>query len=299
MDVSVIYVNYHTSGLIADSLRSLVRLTEGVEYEVIIVDNNTEKDLPDRFSNLFPDMDIRYVMLDDNVGFGRANNAAFRIARGRNLLCLNPDTILLNNAVRMLSDYLDAHSDTAIVGGNLLDSDMKPTLSFRRIRPGILWEINELLHHIPVRAAFGKNIFYNYTDRPLEVGYISGADLMIRSDVASASGGFHPDYFMYYEETDLCNRVSKAGYKITNLPQARIQHLEGKSYADNGFNAARLERSERSRITYYRLNHSSAATRTADWIYRIFLASRAYMKHSVSYRYRLQLLKSLSKRTTP
>lgn len=116
MDVSIIYVNYRTSGLIADSLRSVRALTQGVSYEVIVVDNNTEKSLPAEFGGLFPDIDIKYVMLDENVGFGRANNEGFKIAEGRNLFCLNPDTILLNNAIKILSDYLDAHPDTGIVG---------------------------------------------------------------------------------------------------------------------------------------------------------------------------------------
>lgn len=290
MDISIIYVNYGTSGMIADSLRSVLTLTQGVEYEVIVVDNNSEKDLPERFGSMFPNVDIRYVMLDDNIGFGRANNAGFKIARGRNLFCLNPDTILLNNAVKILSDYLDSHAEAGIAGGNLLDADMAPTLSYRRIMPGIRWEMNEFFHLRLEKMAFGRNSRYNHTARPIEVGYISGADLMIRADVARSLDGFHPDFFMYYEETDLCNRVHKAGYKVVNVPQASIQHLEGGSYDDDGFSAPRLERNERSRITYYRLNHSRRTTRVANIIYKAFLMSRAILKKSRAYRYRLSLL---------
>ena len=290
MDVSIIYVNYHTSGLIADSLRSVIALTRGVEYEVIIVDNHSESDLPDRFNRLFPELHIRYVMLQDNIGFGRANNEGFKLAQGRNLFCLNPDTVLLNNALRILSGYLDDNPGTGIVGGNLLDADMKPALSFRRILPGIRWEMNELLHMHPEKLAFGRDSRFNHTDRPSEVGYISGADLMIRADLASSVGGFNPEFFMYFEETDLCLRVRKAGYSIVNVPQASIQHIEGGSYVESGFNPCRLERNERSRLTYYRLNSPPVRTTVANLIYGSFLLSRAILKHSRAYRHRLKLL---------
>lgn len=289
MDVSIIYVNYRTSGLIADSLRSVRALTQGVSYEVIVVDNNTEKSLPAEFGELFPDIDIKYVMLDENVGFGRANNEGFKIAEGRNLFCLNPDTILLNNAIKILSDYLDAHPDTGIVGGNLLDARMSPGLSYRRFLPGVRWEINELLHMMPEKAIYGINSKYNHSDKPIDVGYITGADLMIRAKIALEVQGFHKDFFMYFEETDLCHRVHKAGYRVVNVPQARIQHLEGRSYDDNGFNPSRLERNEKSRLTYYKLNRSMFITYAANMIYGVFLLTRVLLKRSESYKYRLRV----------
>lgn len=293
MDVSIIYVNYHTSELIADSLRSVITLTRGVEYEVIIVDNHSESDLQDRFSRMFPELDIRYVMLQDNIGFGRANNEGFKLARGRHLFCLNPDTVLLNNAVSILSTFLDHNPDAGIVGGNLLDCEMMPTLSFRRLLPGIRWEMNELLHMHPEKLVYGRNSRYNHTDRPMAVGYISGADLMIRADLARSVGGYNNEFFMYYEETDLCLRVHKAGYRIVNVPQALIQHIEGGSYKDCGFNPRRIERNENSRLTYYRLNCSVVKTNVANLIYCAFLRSRAFMKRSPAYRHRIKTFKKL------
>lgn len=293
MDVSVIYVNYHTSALILDSLKTLVEKTDGVTYEVIIVDNDTEPDLPGRFRTLFPEMELKFVMLKENIGFGRANNEGVKIARGRNVFFLNPDTLLVNNAVGELSDYLDKNPETGVVGGNLTDEKGMPMLSFRRLLPGINWEINELLNHIPEKIRYGRNLIYNYGTHPIEVGYVTGADLMMPMSVVDATGGFSDDFFMYYEETDLCWRVKKLGYGIKCVPTARIIHLEGGSFGPEMVNPARIKRSEVSRRIFYRRNISPWKTRLADFIYRMFLKSRVLLKRDEKYRARYKIYKGL------
>ena len=118
MDVSVIIVNYKTSQLLVQAIDSILDKTEDIVYEIIVVDNHSQDDservVHERYGN-----QVTYLPLAENVGFGRANNEGLRIVRGRNILFLNPDTILVNNAVRILSDYLDSHPDTGAVGGNL------------------------------------------------------------------------------------------------------------------------------------------------------------------------------------
>lgn len=136
MDVSVIIVNYKTLQLLVQAIDSILDKTEDIVYEIIVVDNHSQDDservVHERYGNR-----VTYLLLAENVGFGRANNEGLRIARGRNILFLNPDTILVNNAVRILSDYLDSHPDTGAVGGNLYTADMQPNVSFNRVRPSI------------------------------------------------------------------------------------------------------------------------------------------------------------------
>lgn len=280
MDVSVIIVNYHTSELVTDCLRSLYAQCRGVEYEVIIVDNASEPGLQRKFDELFPYHEVKCLQLDENVGFGRANNAGAEIASGRNLFFLNPDTILVNDAVSILSDYLDSHADTGAAGGNLYDEDMQPMLSFRRRFPGVRWELNELLHNWPDRLKYSENRKFNHTGQPLKVAYITGADLMIPASVFHSIGGFSPEFFMYYEETDLCRRISLAGYRIMSLPEAKIQHLEGGSFSpDSAALAARRQRAEHGRDTYYRRNVPPLRRHTANILYRLFVLSRKLLKH--------------------
>lgn len=293
MDVSVIYVNYHTSNLIADSLESLYAHTKGLKFEVIIVDNASEPDLEQMISTRFPGKGIKFVMLDENLGFGLANNAGFAIADGRNLFCLNPDTVLINNAVGILSEYLDKHADTGCVGGNLYDEQMNPTYSFRRMLPGLRWDISELLHLMPERIAYGRSQRFNYEADPIDVGFISGADIMIKRSVLEQTGGFSDRFFMYYEETDLCKRIIRAGYKIKNIPAAKIQHLEGGSFSDTGINFKRLDRSERGRYEYYMRNVGKFRRGVCNAIYRMFLFSRKVLKHDKAYGYRLSIQKDI------
>lgn len=224
MDVSIIIVNYNTSSLISDCLESICRRTKGIFYEIIVVDNNTE-DLNEAIKN--PGMeDLKFIQLPENVGFGRANNEGLKIAKGRNILFLNPDTIIINNAIKILSDYLDTHRNCGACGGNLYDSDLKPTGSHGQKYPSTSGYFSFLIPKVFTRT---ENESFNYSDKAIKVAYICGADLMIPRNILDRLGGFDPGFFMYFEEIELCFRISKSGFQIVNIPTAHIQHLEGKS----------------------------------------------------------------------
>lgn len=267
MKVSVIIVNYKTARLIVDCIRSIHAHTEGLEYEVIVVDNASGDGLQDVMRSEFGDK-VQCVMLDSNVGFGMANNAGFAVARGQYLFCLNPDTLLLGNAISHLSDYLDAHADVGACGGNLYDAAMRPAYSFYRALPGLRYEFFILSANKLPMLIYGGNWCHNHSGHPLRVPCITGADLMLRREVVEQTGGFSPDYFMYYEETDLCARISALGWSIVSVPWARIQHLEGASFASGtSVNPRRYEMMESSRRIYMR-RHASALRRwLCDQIY--------------------------------
>jgi len=233
LDVSVIIVNYNTISLLVDAIDSVFEKTEGVEYEIIVVDNASSDNSKNILADKYGDK-ITYLALPENIGFGRANNEAAKIAKGRNLFFLNPDTILLNNAVKILSDYLDNNHRVGCCGGNLYDTDGKPTHSFDRyFTPLLKYFINQLFYGIFSKIFFRKNIHYNYLYKPLKVKVIIGADLMIKKKLFNKLHGFDPDFFMYHEEAELEYRIIKEGYKVFNVPHAKIIHLEGKSFSNN------------------------------------------------------------------
>lgn len=273
MDVSIIIVNYKTVPMIINCVYSIQEHVRDIEYEVIVVDNHSEDGFQERLRTEFGEK-VVCLPLPENIGFGRANNEGFKIAKGRNLFCLNPDTLLLNNAVKILSDYLDEHPEAGACGGNLFDEEMQPALSFRRMLPSITWEINELFNLIPEKIVYGKNYRFNFLDHSLNVGYITGADLMLRRDVLEKVGGFSPDFFMYYEETDLCCRIQKRGVKVVSVPEAKILHLEGKSFNDERININRISFSERGRLIYLKRNFSQWHVYFSNLVYSLFLASR-------------------------
>ncbi len=248
MDVSIIIVNYNTAALACAAIESVHRLTTGIAYEIIVVDNASSDgtQIRDRFGDA-----IRYLPLPENIGFGRANNAAIEQAKGRHLFLLNPDTILLNDAAGILSRYLDQ-----VCGGNLYDADRRPTHSFLRALPGLGIELDTLFFGIPFRLKYGRNRFFNFTGRPMKVGYITGADMMIRADVLRQTGVFDPDFFMYFEETELTHRIKAAGYDVMSVPEAEIIHLEGKSFS---LRTDRMRRFFESKLLY--LNKTQSLVR--------------------------------------
>jgi len=254
MDVSIIIVNYNTTLLLMDTIDSVFEKTESIEYEIIVVDNNSPNDPEAILTEKYGEK-IIYLSLSENIGFGRANNEAAKIAKGRNLFFLNPDTIVLNNAVKVLSDYLDNNPKVGCCGGNLLDKEGVPAHSFGRFFvSSLFYEINQLFLRLPEKILYGKNSFYNHTNYPMKVCFITGADLMVRKSVFDRLNGFDPDFFMYFEEAELEYRVAKEGYKIMSVPNGLIIHLEGKSCQNN---LVRLEKNVISRNIFLQKTKSS------------------------------------------
>lgn len=279
MDVSIIIVNYHSSRLIADCIDSIGVHTRDLEYEVIVVDNDSEPDFKETILSLLhhpPLSGIKFLSLSENIGFGRANNQGLKTATGRNILFLNPDTLLMNNAVKILSDFLDNNSRAGACGPNILDESQNPAFSFKRFLPGIFWEFNELLNYYPQKLKYGQNTSFNHTGKPLEVGYATGAALMVKKEVLDKVGAFRDEFFLYYEETDLCYRIRKAGWKIFNVPEAEIIHLESKSFTkgEEWQSETKTKYIEESRKIYYRLNSPLFQKKLSDLIYSAFLHSR-------------------------
>lgn len=253
MDVSIIIVNYKTLALILNCINSIIKYCEGINYEIIVVDNNSSDDFEKRISEMFGDS-IICIPLSENIGFGQANNEGLKRAKGRNVLFLNPDTLLLNNAVKVLSDFLDTHPSVACCGGNLYDEKLEPMHSYSMLLPSLCWEFNLLSNGILEKIRWGKNAQFNHTMSPRKVGYICGADMMVKRDVLNQMNGFSKYFFLYYEDTELSYRINQAGYKIASVPSARIQHLEGKSMGGKSFNPARIKYIEISLSKFYALH---------------------------------------------
>lgn len=223
-DVSIIIVNYNTLKMTSECIDSVIEKTEGISYEIILVDNASSDGSKDFFSN---DKRVKYIYNDENLGFGCANNKGIEIAEGRNILFLNPDTLLRNNAIKILSDYLDSHDKVGGCGGNLFLPDGTPGMSFGRRMPSIAEEINYFFEDRLYDIAYGKNRRFNHTQRPLKVGFISGADLMAKRCVLNETGVFNPAFHLYYEETELCVRIHRSGKSLISVPLAEITHFDG------------------------------------------------------------------------
>ena len=231
VEVSVIIVNYNTQELTKACIESVREKTIGVHYDIYVVDNASTDGSKDILPKLFPD--IHFISNDKNIGFGQANNIAINRSNAKYVFLLNSDTLLVNNAIKLLYDYLEADKNETIAccGGALYNADMTPQISFGRFpNIGQIFYYYFLSKIIPnfdtsslTMAGYVKN------DRAISVDYVTGADMLIRKSVLDKVGGFSPDFFLYFEETELCLRFIRNGYKNMIYPKAKTIHLCGKS----------------------------------------------------------------------
>ncbi len=227
MDVSIILVNYNTKQITSNCIDSIFAKTNSISFEVILIDNASSDGSSVHFRY---DGRIKFIESRENIGFGNANNLGIKMSTGRNVLFLNTDTLLLNNAVKILSDFLDSNPKVGACGGNLIDIKSQPTKSFARFFPGFVEEFSALTGHRYERLRYGKNSYYNNSGKPIKVAFVSGADMMVKRQVLDRVGVFDKDFFLYFEETELSYRVYKYGYTIYSIPEAQLIHLVSKSF---------------------------------------------------------------------
>jgi len=228
--ISVIIVNYNTGNLILDCLHSVQERTSDVPYEIIVVDNASEDGSPELIRSNFKNVIL--IKNQSNIGFGAANNMGVDVATGKYLLMLNPDTIFVNNALKVMYDFMEKpeNRDIAVCGGMLLDGNGLPTVSsgdFPSLGKMILYSL-PLTNKI-FKLSEWKGLKKNCQSKYSIVDFVSGADFFIRRSIFKEQGGFDEKYLAYYEDTDLCKRLSLKGYKSAIVEGARIIHLYGKS----------------------------------------------------------------------
>ena len=245
VDVSVIVVNYNTLELTKNTINSVIEKTRGLNYEIILVDNASTDGSVEFFEREYKDK-IIFIKNNKNLGFGRANNKGIEIAKGKYVFLLNSDTLLINNAIKILFDYMEKNENCGVCGGNLFDINLRPLNSFSKKLPLLRDEL-DFLKKINKKYFNEKNEF-NYKNIPIKVGYITGADMMIRKLVLNKIGNFDEDFFLYYEETELTYRIKNKGYQVISVPQAKIIHLEGKSFE---FKNTRFRMTMESKYKYF------------------------------------------------
>jgi GT2 family glycosyltransferase len=232
MDVSVIIVNYNTKQLTLNCINSIFEYTKEVVFEVILVDNASTDGSKDLFCKY---TDIKYIYSETNLGFGKANNLGLKCAVGKYILFLNSDTLLCNNAVKYFFDFMEKHAQLHLgaVGCLLQDGNGNTVCSYGKLPTVINFLVGLICN--PVLKRFGVRfpmIDYSKINGDKEyyaVEFVIGADLFIRREILDKCGAFDPDFFMYYEESELQFRFKKHGLLNVIITQPKIIHFEGES----------------------------------------------------------------------
>lgn len=236
MDLSIIIVNWNSAEFTKNCIASLQATIAGLSYEIIVVDNASSEDIRGALKESFPPVEL--ISLEHNIGFARANNLGFEHARGANILFLNPDTLVLNDAMQTMVAVLNSKPETGAVGARLLNHDLTLQMSCVQPLPTIvnqLFGIGWMRRRWPRLPMFGMQALFS--DDMSEVEVVSGACLMIKREACEKVKAFSADYFMYGEEFDLCSKLKAAGWKVCHVPQAKVVHFEGQSTKkkENGF----------------------------------------------------------------
>jgi GT2 family glycosyltransferase len=223
-DLSIIIVNYNVKDQIRESMRSIVKNTSGIDYEVVVIDNSSTEQGIEQIVSEFPQ--IKFIQNPENAGFAKANNKAALVATGRNLLFLNPDTLLFNNALRALTTFIDSRDDAGIVGPKLYKNMKK---EYHPLYVNFTTPFKLFTWHLPLHRATSRiyySYFYNWKITR-SVDWVCGAALLIKRSLWVELQGFDQKFFMYCEDQDLCLRAKERGYKVFFYPQAQIVHLGG------------------------------------------------------------------------
>ena len=236
MDLSIVIVNFNTFDLTHACIASIYDTLDPrkVSFEIILVDNGSSDKPADTFKELFPS--IVLIKAGENLGFGKANNRGMAVARGRFLLLLNSDTLVLPEALErcfafMTSAFAKEHS-IGLIGCKLLNEDRSLQPSVWPYLHNNLWIYfkteNPLAHFLLRRLGRDRHLNFDFTSLQ-RVGDVSGAFMFMSADVARETGYFDTDFFIYCEDTEwIRDRIGKQ-CAIYYFPEASIIHLGGKS----------------------------------------------------------------------
>ena len=253
--VSFILVNYKTPQITLKSIEHIKQNIHSVPYEIIVVDNASKDDSLKNISRHHPDLGL--LSLEKNMGFGVAANRGAAVAKGPFLCFLNSDIFLIEDCIHELIQFYGSHHVGAL-GIRLLNGENRFLPSYGHFPDPLLISTGNIsfLRRLKCKCFNRYATVDPARKEPLEVDWITGAVFFISRERFRETGGFDETFFLYYEDTDLCLRLRRAGYHNYYIPQFHAVHLHGASgkhdMAD-GYN--RIKLSEKMSATNYVRKH--------------------------------------------
>lgn len=233
LDLSIIIVSFNTKEVITDCIKSVVKYTKNINYEIIVVDNGSKDGSLERIKELgkkYPQL----ILIDAkaNLGFGKANNLGTKKAKGDYLLLLNSDTLVFDNAIAESLNRMKKIPEAGAFSCKLLNADRSTQASgghFPTLGNVFAWQF--FIDDLPIigKAVPSFHPQLGSYDRDQEIDWITGAFMLIPKEVFDKVGGFDENIFMYTEEMELCFRLRKLGYKTIYHSTPSIIHLGGVS----------------------------------------------------------------------
>lgn len=237
VDISIVLLNWNGAPLVEQCLDSIMRSGTRCSYEIVIADNAStdgSQELLRSLENAIPL--VRCVYNRENRGFGAGNNQALPYCTGRYILFLNTDTQVLEplDGLVAAADMLGPRCGA--IGGRVLNLDHTIQYSCRDeyTLPVLLASYILAYLGLTSRSECRQQLRDWDHSAPRDVATLSGCQLLIPSHVLAQVGGFDPHIFLYFEDTDLCYRIRRAGYVVRYVPTSTIIHFEGGSSRQKG-----------------------------------------------------------------
>lgn len=221
-EFSLIYVNFRSADLLAESLGSLRRNgVLGEDVEVILVNNDREEE--EKLRYVAAKFSCTSLSFQENRGFGWAVNQAAGKARGKYIGCINPDTEFLGGSLSPIAGLFEKYQKIGIIGAKIVGPDGAPE-KWSAGKKLSLWQIIRNNTGFPS----GRRLWMSQKNR--SVGWVSGAALFIRKELFDRLSGFDERFFLYFEDVDLCYRAKQEGFLVAFCPKTSFLHKGGMSH---------------------------------------------------------------------
>ena len=237
--ISIIIINYNVKKYLVECLHTILKSNTSIKFEIIIIDNNSDESI-EEIEKEFNINNFRIYFLQNNLGFSKAVNYGIKKSNGSHILLLNPDTLISENTLQVLYDYIQQNDNIGICGCKVEYPDGTYQLSSKRSFPYFDTALLRILKFdklFPNNKYFGK---YNYTylneDEIASVDAISGSCMMFKKELIDNIGLFDGRYFLYFEDTDFCFRAVKNNYKVIYNPDTTIIHYKRESFKNSEYN---------------------------------------------------------------
>ena len=236
MKISVVIVNYNVKYYVGQCIDSVRRALRGIDSEIIVVDNHSRDGSVDYLSKI---EGVRIIESGHNLGFSKANNIAIRQSTAEYVLMLNPDTIVAEDAIRMIIDFADSHPQAGGIGVRMHNDWGTTARESRRGLPSPMTSFYKMIglsKRLPQHRKYGRYYMgWLPWDSPSRIEVVSGACFLVRRKALDEVGLMDEDYFMYGEDIDLSYRLLKGGWENWFVP-ADIIHYKGESTQKTSFN---------------------------------------------------------------
>jgi len=272
-DLTISIVDWNSGRHIIDCLESVPASVKKYSYKTVVVDNNSSYKSTQIISKLFPGTII--IENDKNIGYACAHNQVISSMDSRYLLLLNPDTVLTEQAIDMVLDFMEGNPRVGVAGCRVLSADgtiqntiiRYPSLGSEILRSAMefLYPFNSLIKQVYYKS---HKIIPDFSS-PVVVDAISGCFIMLRSEMIKEIGPLEGSFFLFSEEADLCLRARKRNWCCAYLPQATVHHNLGgcREKASQEFS---LYHFYRSRLLYFLKHHGKVQAFILGTTYFIF-----------------------------